>query len=580
MSSASAPRAPKDQPLLPGASFIQSPPTTMGGIIRRLGPGLIIAGSIVGSGELIATTKTGAQAGMSLLWLIVLGCVIKVFAQIELGRHTITHGQTTLAALNTVPGPRWRLNWIVWFWFIMSVSTFAQLGGIVGGVGQSMAIAMPLLGDYREAIRRPSENDLRHYVLWRRQLPAEEARLAALPDERAAKERELQRIRNHQAFIEGMFERSGSREALVAVERLVSAEAERDRAARDMSESIRLATYREARAREEVNRLLAPWTWDDRIWALVITVVTILLLYRGRYGVVEWSSTAMVAIFTFITVGNVLALQATQEFRLTASDFLRGFSLPEGNAGLFTALATFGIIGVGASELVSYPYWCLEKGYARFTGPRNSSESWVQRARGWLRVMHYDAFLSLVVYTIATLAFYLMGVAVLYRSALDPDSMRMVSTLLEQYRPVFGAYAEWLFLLGAFAVLYSTFLVASASHSRTFTDCFKLIGLVPRDSARAHQRSVSAICVVVPLIALGLFYSGANPVTLVFIGATMQALMLPLLGISALYFRYRKADERIRPSRMFDVCLVVSCLGLLVSGGWVVFEGISKYWRG
>ncbi len=33
-----------------------------------------------------------------------------------------------------------------------------------------------------------------------------------------------------------------------------------------------------------------------------------------------------------------------------------------------TALATFGIIGVGAAELVVYPYWCLEKGYARFTG--------------------------------------------------------------------------------------------------------------------------------------------------------------------------------------------------------------------
>ena len=34
------------------------------------------------------------------------------------------------------------------------------------------------------------------------------------------------------------------------------------------------------------------------------------------------------------------------------------------------AFGTFGITGVGASELYAYPYWCLEKGYARFTGPR------------------------------------------------------------------------------------------------------------------------------------------------------------------------------------------------------------------
>ena len=43
-----------------------SPPRTILGILRQLGPGLIIAGAIVGSGELNATTKTGAQAGF---WL-------------------------------------------------------------------------------------------------------------------------------------------------------------------------------------------------------------------------------------------------------------------------------------------------------------------------------------------------------------------------------------------------------------------------------------------------------------------------------------------------------------------------------
>ena len=46
---------------------------------------MIIAGSIVGSGELIATTKVGVEAGFVLLWLIIVGCIIKVFAQVEFG---------------------------------------------------------------------------------------------------------------------------------------------------------------------------------------------------------------------------------------------------------------------------------------------------------------------------------------------------------------------------------------------------------------------------------------------------------------------------------------------------------------
>ena len=84
----------------------EAPPNTLFGILGRLGPGLIVAGSIVGSGELIATTKTGAEAGFWLLWLILIGCVIKVFAQVEMGRYSLVGGKTTMFGLNEVPGAR------------------------------------------------------------------------------------------------------------------------------------------------------------------------------------------------------------------------------------------------------------------------------------------------------------------------------------------------------------------------------------------------------------------------------------------------------------------------------------------
>jgi Mn2+/Fe2+ NRAMP family transporter len=571
----------------PAASVVtaQAPPTTFWGILSRLGPGLIIAGSIVGSGELIGTTKTGAQAGMSLLWLILVGCVIKVFAQIELGRYTIVHGQTTLAALNSLPGPRLRVNWVVGFWIAMTLSTLFQLGGIVGGVGQSLAIALPLRGDYRTAIALPSEAELVHYVQWRK-------RLAEMPEqERIARRDELRRVENHQAFLEGMLRRAapsasdsaggaeqGEHAIVSLVSQLEEAKSELAEARRRGDSTVTLAQLHYDEAKAQVAAKLNPSTSDDKMWAAMITAITIGLLYRGRYRIVESLATALVVVFTLMTVGNVFALQTKPEFHLNMGDFLRGFSLPESKGAVFTALATFGIIGVGASELVQYPYWCVEKGYARFTGPRSDRPSWAERARGWMKVMHYDALLSMVIYTVATLAFYLMGVAVLHRSNLDPDGMRMVSTLLEQYRPVFGTYAQLLFLTGAFAVLYSTFLVATAGHSRTFTDCFKLLGWLDPHDKNAHRRSVSAVCVGVPLVALCIFASGMNPVTLVFIGATMQALMLPVLGYAALYFRYKRMDERLRPSRLWDTCLVISCIGLAVAGGWLVIDQITKKW--
>ena len=64
------------------------------GITKHLGPGLIVTACIVGSGELIATPKVGADHGFSLLWFIVIGCVIKVFVQVELGRAAVARSAT------------------------------------------------------------------------------------------------------------------------------------------------------------------------------------------------------------------------------------------------------------------------------------------------------------------------------------------------------------------------------------------------------------------------------------------------------------------------------------------------------
>jgi hypothetical protein len=284
-------------------------------------------------------------------------------------------------------------------------------------------------------------------------------------------------------------------------------------------------------------------------------------------------SIVLVVMFTFITVGNVFALQRTEQWHISTEAILSGlsFRLPSESEGvnpLKTALATFGIIGVGASELFAYPYWCLEKGYAKFTGRRSPDPAWAERARGWMRVMHYDAFCSMLVYTAATLAFFLMGVAVLYNEGLDPDGMRMVTTLARAYVPIFGEYAKWLFLIGAFAVLYSTFLVATASNARMWADGAKLYGLVDRHSQRSHDRAVTGLSVVLPVICLAVFVSGINPVRAILLAGAMQALLLPVLGIGALYFRYKRTDPRLRPSLGWDVALVVSFLGLLVAGVW------------
>ncbi len=513
---------------------VESPPVSVWATLRRLGPGLIIAASIVGSGELIATTKAGAQAGFWLLWLIIIGCVIKVFVQVEFGRNAIHSGKTTMTALSEVPGPRWtgRGNWIVWYWFLMFMGSLGQLGGIVGGVGQALSISLPLTQHGREF------NDYADTVVGLKAAKAE--------------------LRSH-------------RQAGVDPGRIAKLKTNVDRLEKKLN---RLSlSWRRRLGSQRFNELKGqpPPSWDDKIWAAVVAIVTSWILFQGRYGLIQLFSTALVGSFTAITLINLGLLQTDPVWRVSLADIANGMSFripPNENARLAvtTALATFGIIGVGASELVVYPYWCLEKGYARFTGPFEDRPSWYQRARGWLRVMLWDAWCSMLIYTLATVAFYLLGAAILGRSGLDPEKRDLIRTLSAMYEPVFGDWATILFLFGSFAVLYSTFFVANASHARVLSDTLGVLGLADKQES-ARKRRIRFFSALFPLICLAIYVTIPRPAQLVLLGALLQAIMLPMLAVAGLYFRYAKTPEPLRPRRAWDVFLWISAIGMIVAGG-------------
>jgi manganese transport protein len=436
----------------------QPAPRHLGGILKQLGPGLIISAVIVGSGELIVTPKLGAEAGFKLLWFIILGCLLKVFVQIELGRYAITRGRTTLEGLNTLPGPRLLVSWILWLWLGMFLCLVPQVAGMVGGV----ATALQLGG-------------------------------AGIP-----------------------------------------------------------------------------------IPALAISIGAscAILLIVGRYRLVETSSTIMVGIFTVTTMIAVGALQFT-EFAVTGSQLASGFTF-ELPASLVTAFGAFGIIGVGASELIYYPYWCLEKGYARSVGPDDGTEAWKERAKGWLRVMHIDAWVSFVIYTSATIAFYLLGAAILHAKQLKVESSQMIETLSHMYRSAFGEWSFWFFLVGAVVVLFSTIFGATASNARLLADALSLFGVRRYSDGEHRVRWIKISCVILPVAFTGVFLIFGNPVKLVFWGAVAQGFMLPFLAGAALYFHFTNRHKELRAKTFSLVCLSVAALLMATLGIYQVTDAVKS----
>ena len=148
----------------------------------------------------------------------------------------------------------------------------------------------------------------------------------------------------------------------------------------------------------------------------------------------------------------------------------------------------------------------------------------------------------MAVYTFATAAFYLLGAAVLWRTGLNPEGQGMIRTLAEMYVPVFGPWAEGVFLFGAVAVLYSTFFVAAAGNARMVADGLGLFGLTDGSEA-ARLRWTRRISAAWPLVALAAYVFFRAPVAMVLASGVAQALMLPMLGGAALYFRYRRLED-------------------------------------
>ena len=427
------------------------PPRTLAGRLREIGPGIIVSGAIVGSGELIVTTKLGAEAGFVLLWLILFSCVIKVFLQIELGRYVVSSGHTVLEAFDRVPGPairigEGRLNWMNALWCVMTACAACQVGGIL--LGLALVFQMPALG------------------------------LGAAPG------------------------------------------------------------------------------W---VWAMGFALLAVGLLSSGRYGLVERTTAGLVGLFTLFTVAAAVVVQGT-DAAITGADLARGLTPSIPPDGVLTALAVLGITGVGANELIFYPYWCLEKGYARHVGPADGSAGWLGRARGWVRVMQLDAWIACAVYTVGTVAFYLLGAAVLNRRGLAVDDEDLHGSLSEIYTVGLGEQLGlWVYALGAVAVLFSTFFVWAASTSRILTDAVHVFGFRRLDAA-SRARLVKILGAVLPLFTWIVVVAVGKPVALVFVGAIAQAAMLPFLGIATCLLRYRETRRELAPRSIVDPFLWLAVL--------------------
>ena len=281
------------------------PPVGLGPMLLAIGPGIVVSGSVIGSGELINVPVQAATFGFVLFWAVIISCVIKFFLQVELGRYCVVHNRTTIQAFNTCPGPKFRhTSWVGILYMIGYSASLVTVAGILGATAGLFSSLLPL---------------------------AEDAELS------------------------------------------------------------------------------------KNIWAVITFIVVVVILWRGLYAELETLVALLVAGFSLSVVVALWLLQGTP-FRVSGSDILSGLKFSLGSmdsVGVgFAVVSLLGALGTTANELFMYPYWILEKGYAHHLGTPQSA-GWLQRSRGWVRVLRLDTGCATLLATVITAAYFLVGSAVL-----------------------------------------------------------------------------------------------------------------------------------------------------------------------
>lgn len=433
----------------------QNPPHSFFKKLGFLGPGFILSASIVGSGELIATTILGAQGGFITFWVILVSCLIKVSIQLEFGKNAIVSGKPLMQEFNQLPGPRLsRINWTVWSAFILTLFKILQLGGMLGGAAIVLNLIFP---------------------------------------------------------------------------------------------TVPVAS-----------------------WIILLGISLSLLIFKNYYYLIEKTSMLMVFGFTLFTLASLIGLFYTP-FAFSGSDVLSGLSFALPQEILFVAIGAFGITGVASDEIIAYTYWCQEKGYATYTGPNDDSEEWKKRAQGWIKIMYLDAFLAMIIYTLVTAAFYLLGAAVLHGQENIPDGMELIDSLAAIYTESLGSGAKYGYLIGAFFALYSSVFATLAYWSRLFPDIFSQFGWIKSEDRKGQEKWVKILAWLLPLIWILTFLFVQLPGFMILSGGVVGSILLLVVVFAGIKFRAKNRDLNLVSGLFSSILFWLSVLSIgMVSGYGIV----------
>ncbi|HET9486703.1 MAG TPA: divalent metal cation transporter, partial [Chryseosolibacter sp.] len=266
-----------------------------------------------------------------------------------------------------------------------------------------------------------------------------------------------------------------------------------------------------------------------------------------------------------LTIVSVFFLYYTP-YSITWDEIASGLIFQFPKEIVMVAIGAFGITGVASDEIIAYNYWCLEKGYAAYAGPRSDTPEWRSRARGWINVMYFDALVAMAVYTAVTAAFYLLGAAILHNRGVIPEGNQLIETVALIYTESLGPGVRNMYLIGAFFVLFSSLFASLAAWTRMYSDISGQLSWIDFSNLKQRKRVIAALAWFFPATWAVTYMFMELPVVMILFGGAVGSVMLFLIVFAALHIKYYRA-RIIEPDGIFyDVAFWISIVSIIMVG--------------
>jgi Mn2+/Fe2+ NRAMP family transporter len=222
-------------------------------------------------------------------------------------------------------------------------------------------------------------------------------------------------------------------------------------------------------------------------WSLILMLSFIALTWTGKYNPLEMLmkvvtailviSAVIIAAMFFPGLGEVLKGFGFQVPGTTPDWAVNQFKIAKNPmAEILPAMA---FAGAGAINSLWYSDWVLGKGLGlgkTYEGDKPGipveelkrlDRGVLDRVANWYRVMFHDNlwagnFLTILV----TAAFMINAIVILNPQKIAPAGAGFILTLSKTYTQTLGAWAYWLFMVGAWAVIYGTMATCYDGYAR------------------------------------------------------------------------------------------------------------------